>query len=652
MDGSSWAKAGTISNLSSFIAKAGANGEVLLRADQGAYKVTGQTTIRVGGEMGAPVTIRGVDATGKSMNAQFVGTRATDWSTGKPEGTEVFRLLAGADHLKFQNMAFENIGNGAFRIGADIKNLTLEHMQANNVRRFLEDTISSGYATASVDGLKVKNVNINKFSQNAIKLRYDSRNILIEDVTGNGDADTPEKYVQGIMLDDTAHNVIFRNVVMQGSNARGSSTEYWNGDGFTTEAGNYNIRFENTVASGNTDAGYDLKSSNTVLFNTIAEGNNRNYRFWSTSITMESGQSRDPHYFGGSASINHIWLADGAHAKISGGSILDRNVSVTVFDLWKTGALVEVNGMTINTSGKLSGLGSNSQVLMTTATAPETAPSPTLQTLTIDLIDIDEAPAPTFSARAVNEGGRGGTIVGRLKAGDPEGGAVGYQLSSDSANFFALMENDDGSCDVVVRSGITLDYETFGHRSFDVTVSDSKHEVSGTFALNLADLIDRLTGTQRKDVLRGQSGSDIIKGLGDDDLLTGNGGGDRLHGGSGKDILTGGSGPDIFVFDGKPNKETNLDRVTDFSVRDDAVWLDNKVFAKLGKAGSSDKPASLSKAFFATTTAKDRNDYLIYNKETGMLSYDADGSGFRSIAVEIAQMKNGLGLSHKDFFVI
>jgi len=380
-DGSSWANAGTISSLSSFIAKAGSNGEVLLRADQGAYKVTGQTTIRTGGEAGAPVTIRGVDATGKSMNAQFVGTRATDWSTGKPEGSEVFRLLAGADHLKFQNMAFENIGNGAFRIGADIKDLTLEHMQANNVRRFLEDTISGGYASASVDGLTVRDVSIDKFSQNAIKLRYDSRNILIEGVTGNGDANTPEKYVQGIALDDTAHNVVFRNVVMRGSNARGSSTEYWNGDGFTTESGNYNIRFENTVASGNTDAGYDLKSSDTVLINTIAEGNNRNYRFWSTSIAMEGGQSRDPYYFGGSASTDHIWLADGAHARISGGSILDQNASVTVFDLWKTGAILEVNGTTITTSGKLFGLGSNSQVLMTTATAPEEAASPALQTI-------------------------------------------------------------------------------------------------------------------------------------------------------------------------------------------------------------------------------------------------------------------------------
>ena len=71
------------------------------------------------------MTIRGVDANGKTKIAQINGTRATDWTTDKADGSEVFRLLSGADHLKFQDMAFSNIGDGAFRIGADITDLTL-----------------------------------------------------------------------------------------------------------------------------------------------------------------------------------------------------------------------------------------------------------------------------------------------------------------------------------------------------------------------------------------------------------------------------------------------------------------------------------------------------------------------------------------------
>ncbi|MDF2811152.1 MAG: hypothetical protein K0S56_2183 [Microvirga sp.] len=369
-DGSSLANAGTISSLSNFIDRAGAGGQVLLRADQGAYKVAGQVTVKAGGDASAPVTIRGVDASGTTMNVEIIGTRATDWTTGKADGTEIFRLLSGADHLKFQDMTFKNVGNGAFRIGADIKDLTLEHMQATNVKRFLENTVSSGYSSASVDGLTVRDVDVYKYSESAIKLQYNSRNIVIEDVTGEGDANTPEKYVFGITLNHTAHDVLFKNVVMRNSNARGSNDDYWNGDGFTTERGNYNIRFENTVASGNTDAGYDLKSSNTVLVNAIAEGNNRSYRFWSDSITMENSQSLNPKHHGGSASTDHIWMAEGAHARVIGGHLVDQNSGLTVFDLWKSGATLEVSSTTIDTDGKLSGLGSNSQLFINEGSAP------------------------------------------------------------------------------------------------------------------------------------------------------------------------------------------------------------------------------------------------------------------------------------------
>ncbi len=297
------------------------------------------------------------------MNAQIVGTRAADWTTGKAPGSEIFRLLSGADHLKLQNMNFANVGNGAFRIGADIEDLTLEHMQATNVQRFIENSISGDNSSASVDGLTVRDVHINKYAEFGIKLAYNSRNIVIEDTTGVGDPNTPEKYVSGVSLNHTVHDVLIKNVTMANSNARGSGSEYWNGDGFLTEANTYNIRFENTVASGNTDAGYDLKSSNTVLVNAIAENNNRSYKLWSDSISLENSQSLNPTHFGGSASTSHVYLADGAQVKMTGGSILDHNSSLRVFDLWKADTKLEVNGTVIDTEGRLSGLGTNSQLI-------------------------------------------------------------------------------------------------------------------------------------------------------------------------------------------------------------------------------------------------------------------------------------------------
>src|SRR5918997_1651425 len=106
---------------------------------------------------------------------------------------------------------------------------------------------------------------------------------------------------------------------------------------WATEGGTYNIRFEDTVASGGTDAGYDLKSANTVLVRALAEGNNRNYRFWSDTITMQDSVSLNPHYQGGgSPSQTHIWMGEGAKAVVIGGRIVDANPGTLAFDLWKS----------------------------------------------------------------------------------------------------------------------------------------------------------------------------------------------------------------------------------------------------------------------------------------------------------------------------
>jgi len=265
---------------------------------------------------------------------------------------------------------------------------------------------------------------------------------------------------------------------------------------------------------------------------------------------------------------------------------------------------------------------------------------------------VNKAPVLTFTSVKVSEGARNGAVVGKLLATDPEDDNVRYTLDSTSAQVFELLDNEEGGYDILVRDGVKLDYETLSHRGINVTISDGTHGFSRSFTIDLVDQVDLVTGTKRKDHLKGASGSDILKGLAGDDILLGNGGDDMLYGGSGRDILAGGSGKDAFVFDAKPSKRTNLDRAADFNVKDDAIWLENRIFTTLGKAGSVSKPAALNKAFFKVgDMAKDKNDHVIYNKKTGVLSYDADGSG-SGAAVEIAQLKSGLALTYKDFFVI
>jgi Ca2+-binding RTX toxin-like protein len=149
-------------------------------------------------------------------------------------------------------------------------------------------------------------------------------------------------------------------------------------------------------------------------------------------------------------------------------------------------------------------------------------------------------------------------------------------------------------------------------------------------------------GGPLSDILIGGSGGDVIWGRGGDDVL---------YGKAGKDMLVGFEGKDTFVFDTKP-KKASMDTISDFSVEHDSIWLDNKVFTKLGKKGSEAAPALLSKSFFTKgSKAKDKNDYIIYDNKKGVLYYDADGSG-KGKAVEIATLSKKLAMTYKDFFVI
>jgi len=144
------------------------------------------------------------------------------------------------------------------------------------------------------------------------------------------------------------------------------------------------------------------------------------------------------------------------------------------------------------------------------------------------------------------------------------------------------------------------------------------------------------TGNDGNNVLIGNSGNNILNGVS---------GNNTLDGGLGNDTLTGGSGHNVFRFDTKPSP-TNIDRITDFVVEDDTIQLDHSIFSKLTHKGVLDA------AYFKIgTAASDNKNYIIYNPNTGALSYDSDGNGL-NVSIKIATLSVNLDMTNHDFFVI
>ncbi|MFC1459433.1 carbohydrate-binding domain-containing protein [Microvirga arabica] len=151
-----------------------------------------------------------------------------------------------------------------------------------------------------------------------------------------------------------------------------------------------------------------------------------------------------------------------------------------------------------------------------------------------------------------------------------------------------------------------------------------------------------IIGTSASNIINGTSSVDLIKGLGGNDTIRGGDGDDRIHGGTGNDHLYGGAGGDTFVMDTALNGSTNVDRIFDFNGIHDDIELDQLIFKDLKIDG-----VLYQSMFAAGTAAKDANDRIIYNKATGELWYDADGTG--SIAkVKFAQLNAGTELKAND----
>jgi Ca2+-binding RTX toxin-like protein len=289
----------------------------------------------------------------------------------------------------------------------------------------------------------------------------------------------------------------------------------------------------------------------------------------------------------------------------------------------------------------------------------------------------------------IEENSKADAYVGWLTGGDRNWGDtpnLRYSLLDDAGGRFKIV-NDK----LVVADGTKLDFEqdqshqviirvtdprgAYLDKAFTITVTDNAADNPqvidpsvidpsviddavnvvggrGKDTLSGGGSDDRLSGGAGDDVLNGGSGNDALRGDGSADKLYGGAGDDILFGGDGKDYLHGSSGRDAFAFTSKATP-ANVDRIADFNVKDDLIYLDNRIFTKLGKKGSEASPSKLSAKFFTVgEKAKDRYDYIIHDRKKGVLLYDADGSGSKYKAAEIATVSKNLKISVSDVFVI
>jgi Ca2+-binding RTX toxin-like protein len=237
----------------------------------------------------------------------------------------------------------------------------------------------------------------------------------------------------------------------------------------------------------------------------------------------------------------------------------------------------------------------------------------------------------------------GGDTDALLGIENLRGGASADSLTGDSGNN-------------VLDGGAGAD-TLLGGLGDDVYVVDNSGDVVTESSGQGVDLVQALVSFVLSSNVENLTlmGSAPIDGTGNAlaNLITANAGSNILNGGAGNDTLVGGAGQDQFVFSTALSGSGNVDTVRDFQVGVDKLVLSRAVFTGFDAASVGQAPAAGN--FLKGPAALDASDYLIYNSSTGVLSYDADGSGTASVAVAFAKIElSGVpptNLSAADFIV-
>ena len=183
-------------------------------------------------------------------------------------------------------------------------------------------------------------------------------------------------------------------------------------------------------------------------------------------------------------------------------------------------------------------------------------------------------------------------------------------------------------------------YRIFGQRDVVLESAGGGNDIiftSGNYQLAAGVEVETLSTHQHNSTLAmNLTGNEL------NNLVIGNFGANRLDGGGGSDTLIGFAGDDVFRFAATPTAGAVV-TIQDYNNGADVILLDTKAFTAIAGGPLASSSIAIGAA------AADADDRIIYNSETGALSYDADGNG-SGAAIQFAQI--GTGLTASDLRIV
>lgn len=523
-DGSSWANAAPFANIPALIAASAPDGVVALYSGD-VFPASILALAACGGTPGHPVTVMGMDGLFNPEYAVIDGSRTPFDFPAEPTVTQVgawasgnalFQITAALGNLSFKYLEIREV-SVPFNVNhtaGTVTNLVFQHLRGRNTRYFVDHANGQPAAPApgfAIDGITFDDIDLDGYSKNAVRLRGKdpanaARNITFNNIHFNSHRQDGDSFAEGLTLDGWAYNVTWTNCtgLNHHDSQGGNQANYWNGDSFPAEELHTGLLFVDCTATGNTDAGWDLKSS-AVLIRPVSGDNKRLWKFWNADFDVQNPViSAPPNKRGGTGSpcilnINQNTAGACPHVRVTNADFrLNGQVGAFEIDFDSglnnnAGAVVKYINVQRDAVPALNNSGAHIRYMIAAA-APVGA-----ITLTTSSANLLEGTGNSIAISTNRDAAHGGVIIRSISGPDAalfqiDGlGGVGHHAQSISpaapiawtgtgadAKSITLNVEDIAGNTAALPFAVNVTHDTTDHRVLDVTFAGADNTAVAT----------------------------------------------------------------------------------------------------------------------------------------------------------------------------
>ncbi len=275
------------------------------------------------GTASAPKRLVGL-ATDSSGLPRFAGTYVPVGNVN--QSTSCLKFATTASYWEFKDLRIENYGVGVSMILEPGEDYTLRsHLRFENLAF---KNVQDGMRLRHVEQVTVKNCSVTGHTKKGFRIGEYSRFVTFDscqtDAKGGDETFPTLSIPTGFCCDETdglpiIYDIRFVNCVAR--NCRfdqvDDSKHYWNGDGFSSERGSYNLTFTRCQSYANHDGGFDHKAENAIFDNCVSLKNKKGWRIWGSAWLINCVGAYC-HVWGGNSSADGLQIDPGGTAVIDG----------------------------------------------------------------------------------------------------------------------------------------------------------------------------------------------------------------------------------------------------------------------------------------------------------------------------------------------